>query len=95
MAAEPNALWVADITYVPTWTGFAYVAFVTDVFARVIVGWKLAKSLRANLAIDALEMGLHARSRTEKLTGLVHHSDYAEVRVRPRNRGVACVEGDR
>jgi hypothetical protein len=73
---EPNRLWVADITYVATWSGFAYVALVTDVFSRRIVGWPVATTLRANLALDALEMALWAR-KAERLPGLVHHSDGA------------------
>ncbi len=72
-AASPNALWVADITYVATWSGFAYTAFVVDVFSRRIVGWRVATNLRASLALDALEMAIW--SRHEPLGGLVHHSD--------------------
>jgi putative transposase len=72
-AARPNALWVADITYVATWSGFAYAAFVIDVFSRWIVGWRVATTLRASLALDALEMAIWARR--EPLDGLVHHSD--------------------
>ena len=71
-ADRPNQLWVADITYVPTWAGFAYVAFVTDVFSRKIVGWRVSNSLRSDLALDSLEQALHAR---RDLDGLVHHSD--------------------
>ena len=73
-ASAPNRLWVADITYVATWSGFAYVSFVTDVFSRAIVGWRVANTLRASLALDALEMAIWSR-REEQLTGLVHHSD--------------------
>jgi putative transposase len=73
-APEPNRLWVADITYVATWSGFAYVAFVTDVFSRRIVGWRVSNTLRADLALDALEMAIWTR-KAEHLTGLVHHSD--------------------
>jgi putative transposase len=72
-ATRPNALWVADLTYVATWSGFAYAAFVIDVFSRRIVGWRVATTLRANLALDALEMAIW--SRGEPLHGLVHHSD--------------------
>jgi len=71
-AERPNQLWVADLTYVATWRGFAYVAFVTDVFSRKIVGWRVSSSLRSDLALDALEQALHER---EDLDGLVHHSD--------------------
>jgi putative transposase len=73
-ASAPNQLWVADITYVATWSGFAYTAFVTDVFSRMIVGWRVANTLRADLALDALEMALWAR-KEEAYPGLVHHSD--------------------
>jgi transposase InsO family protein len=71
-ADAPNQLWVADITYVATWTGFAYVAFVIDVFSRYIVGWRVSRSLRSDLALDALEQALHARPHGYDL---VHHSD--------------------
>jgi putative transposase len=73
-APAPNVLWVADLTYVPTWSGFCYVAFVIDVFARMIVGWRVGTSLRADLALDALEMGIWSR-RDNDIDGLVHHSD--------------------
>ncbi len=72
-AERPNQLWVADLTYVATWQGFVYVAFVTDVFSRRIVGWRVSNSLRSDLALDALEQALHGRS---DLDGLVHHSDH-------------------
>ncbi len=72
-ATRPNALWVADLTYVATWNGFVYVAFVIDVFARRIVGWRVGTSLRTDLTLDALEQALHARPDR---TGLVHHSDH-------------------
>ncbi len=71
-ATRPNQLWVADITFVATWAGFVYVAFVIDVFSRAIVGWRVSNSLRTDLALDALEQALHARQDTQ---GLVHHSD--------------------
>jgi hypothetical protein len=71
-ADRPNQLWVADITYVATWAGFVYVAFVTDVFSRRIVGWRVSKSLRSDLALDALEQALHARPDKDDL---IHHSD--------------------
>jgi putative transposase len=73
-AAAPNRVWVADLTYVSTWAGFVYVAFVTDVFSRSIVGWRVANSLHADLALDALEMAIWRRQRQD-LTGLLHHSD--------------------
>jgi len=73
-APAPNRLWVADLTYVSTWSGFAYVAFVIDAFSRAIVGWRVATSLRADLALDALEMAIWSRDR-QSLAGLVHHSD--------------------
>ncbi len=72
-ANRPNALWVADITYVATWSGFAYAAFVIDVFSRRIVGWRVSNTLRTSLALDALEMAIWSRS--QPLEGLVHHSD--------------------
>jgi transposase InsO family protein len=71
-ADRPNQLWVADLTYVATWRGFVYVAFITDVFSRKIVGWRVSSSLRSDLALDALEQALHARPDLESL---VHHSD--------------------
>jgi putative transposase len=71
-ADRPNQLWVADLTYVATWRGFVYVAFVIDVFSRAIVGWRVSSSLRTDLALDALEQALYARPRSD---GLVHHSD--------------------
>jgi putative transposase len=72
-APAPNRLWVADLTYVATWVGFAYVGFVIDAFSRMIVGWRVATSLRAELALDALEMAVWVRQGG--LEGLVHHSD--------------------
>jgi putative transposase len=73
-APAPNRLWVADLTYVATWAGFCYAAFVIDAFSRAIVGWRVATTLRATLALDALEMAVWARQH-EGLDGLVHHSD--------------------
>ena len=73
-ATRPNQLWVADLTYVVTWRGFVYVAFVLDVFARVIVGWRVATTLRTELVLDALEQALYDRDLDEA-TALVHHSD--------------------
>ena len=74
-ASAPNVLWVVDLTYVKTSTGWGYVAFIVDVFSRMIVGWQASRSLRTSLAIDALEMALYNRGRTESLEGLIHHSD--------------------
>ena len=73
-APAPNRLWVADLTYVSTWSGFAYTALIVDAFSRAIVGWRVATSLRADLALDALEMAIWARRPTAEDT-LVHHSD--------------------
>jgi len=73
-APAPNRLWVADLTYVKTHSGWVYVAFVVDVCSRFVVGWQASRSLRTDLALDALEMALWAR-RTEELAGLIHHSD--------------------
>jgi transposase InsO family protein len=76
VADAPNRLWVADLTYVRTHAGWVYVAFVLDVFSRMVVGWQVSTSLRTDLALDALDMGLWARQRAgHDVTGLVHHSD--------------------
>jgi putative transposase len=72
-APAPNRLWLADITYVWTVTGFCYAAFIVDAFSRAIVGWRVAATLRTDLALDALEMAIWARGAD--LAGLVHHSD--------------------
>jgi putative transposase len=74
-ASGPNRLWVADLTYVRTSTGWVYVAFVVDVYSRMIVGWQASRSLRTDLAIDALQMAIYNRGRTDSLEGLIHHSD--------------------
>ncbi len=85
-ATRPNQLWVADLTYVATWRGFAYVAFVIDVFARRIVGWRVSSSLRSDLALDALEQALYDRPLGAER--LVHHSDrgvqYLSIRYTER-----------
>lgn len=73
-APAPNRCWVADLTYVATWSGTCYVAFVIDVFSRYIVGWRVSTSLRTDLALDALEMGIWSRDGRD-LDGLIHHSD--------------------
>jgi transposase InsO family protein len=70
----PNRLWVSDFTYVATWQGFVYVAFVIDAFARRIVGWRVSRTAHAGFVLDALEQAVHQR-RPAKGTGLVHHSD--------------------
>jgi putative transposase len=84
-AERPNQLWVADLTYVATWRGFVYVAFVIDAFARRVVGWRVSGSLRSDIALDALEQALYARGYGD---GLVHHSDrgvqYLSIRYTER-----------
>ena len=86
-AACPNRLWVADFTYVATWSGFVYAAFVIDVFARRIVGWRVSRSARAAFVLDALEQALHER-RPFSGSGLVCHSDrgsqYVSIRYTER-----------
>ena len=75
-APAPNRLWIADLTYVRTWSGFIYTAFVTDDYSRRIVGWHASRSLRSGLAINALEQAVWERNRTGAgLHGLIHHSD--------------------
>jgi transposase InsO family protein len=85
-APAPNRLWVSDFTYVATWTGFIYVAFVIDVFARRIVGWRVSRSAETGFVLDALEQALHARRPAE--SGLIHHSDrgvqYVSIRYTER-----------
>jgi putative transposase len=88
-AAGPNRLWVADITYVKTFSGWVYAAFVIDVYSRMVVGWQVSDNLRTSLALDALEMGLWNRGRHgTDLSGLIHHSDrgvhYVAVRYSQR-----------
>jgi len=86
-ADRPNALWVSDFTYVSTWQGFVYVAFIIDVFARRIVGWKVSRSARTDFVLDALEQALHARRRLDD-DALIHHSDrgvqYVSIRYTER-----------
>lgn len=86
-APAPNRLWVADLTYVATSTGFAYTAFIIDAFARVIVGWAVSTSLGAEVALDALEIAIWSR-KEEGLAGMVHHSDrgvqYTSIRYSER-----------
>ena len=91
--SRPNALWVSDLTYVATWRGFAYTAFVIDAYARRIVGWRVSNSLHTDLALDALEQALHERRAPRD--GLIHHSDrgvqYLSLRYTERlaHRGIA------
>ena len=86
-AERPNQLWVSDFTYVSTWQGFVYVAFVIDVFARRIVGWRVSSSMRTDFVLDALEQALYERRPAEH-GGLVHHSDkgsqYVSIRYTER-----------
>jgi putative transposase len=86
-APAPNMLWVSDFTYVSTWTGFVYVAFVIDVYARRIVGWRTSRTAHASFVLDALEQALHERRPTRR-GGLVHHSDrgsqYVSIRYSER-----------
>ena len=86
-AERPNQLWVSDLTYVATWGGFVYVAFVIDVFSRRIVGWRVSSSLRSDLALDALEQAICERQEASE-EGLVHHSDrgvqYLSIRYTER-----------
>ena len=98
-ASGPNRLWVADITYVNTHSGWVYLAFVVDVYSRMVVGWQASKSLRSDLAVDALEMPVWNRQRRGiDVSGLVHHSDrgiqYLSIRYADRlaaNEMVASV----
>src|SRR5690242_713175 len=95
-APGPDRLWVADITYVPTWAGFLYVAVVVDVFSRVVVGWSMAGHMRTELILDALDMAI---SRRRPADGLVHHSDrgtqYTSLAFgrRAREAGIALSMG--
>jgi putative transposase len=98
VATQPNQLWVSDLTYIATWRGFVYAAFVIDVFARYIVGWRVSTSLHTNLPLDALEQALHDRRPAE---GLIHHSDrgvqYLSMRYTQRlvDAGIAPSVGSR
>ena len=99
-ATRPNQLWVSDLTYVATWRGFGYVAFVIDAFARRIVGWRASTSLQTDLPLDALEQAIYDRPSLE--TGdLVHHSDrgvqYLSIRYTERlaEAGIAPSVGSR
>jgi putative transposase len=98
-ASRPNQLWVSDFTYVATAEGFVYTAFVVDVFARRIVGWKVSHAMRTDFVLDALEQALHHRG--DDMTGLVHHSDrgvqYLSMRYTERlaDAGIAPSVGSR
>jgi transposase InsO family protein len=100
VATRPNQLWVSDFTYVATWRGFVYVAFVIDVFARRIVGWRVSSSLRTDFVLDALEQAIYER-RDAGVTDLVHHSDrgtqYLSMRYTERlaEAGIAPSVGSR
>ena len=100
VATRPNQLWVADFTYVATWRGFVYVAFVIDVFARRIVGWRVSSSLRTDFVLDALEQAIYDR-RDAGIADLVHHSDrgtqYLSMRYTERlaEAGIAPSVGSR
>jgi len=91
---RPNMLWVSDFTYVATWSGFAYVAFVIDAYARRIVGWRVSRSAHAGFVLDALEQALHDR-RPVASSGLVHHSDrgvqYVSIKYTERLAGAGLV----
>ena len=99
-APAPNRLWVADLTYVKTHSGWVYVAFIVDACSRFVVGWQASRSLRTELALEALEMALWAR-RTMPLAGLIHHSDrgvqYLAIRYTERlaEAGVISSVGSR
>jgi putative transposase len=99
-APAPNRLWVADLTYVATWAGFCYAAFIIDAYSRAIVGWRVATTLRATLALDALELAIWTR-QDAGLDQLVHHSDrgaqYLSVRYTQRlaDQGAVASVGSR
>lgn len=94
----PNVLWVADITYLSTWQGWLYLAAVQDAFSRAIVGWSMAEHMRAELVVDALQMGL---ARRQPAAGLIHHSDQGSQYVslafgqRARDAGIAVSMGSK
>ena len=89
-AAAPNRLWVADLTYVSTWAGFAYVAFVTDAYARRILGWRVASTMTTAMVLDAIEQAIWTRQREGlfDLKDVVHHTDrgsqYTSIRFTER-----------
>jgi len=95
-ASRPNELWVVDFTYVPTWAGMAFTAFVTDVYSRRIVGWRTQSTMPTQLPLDALEMAIWVRdSAGQNVTGVVHHSDagtqYTALRYSDRLADVGAV----
>jgi putative transposase len=94
-AGAPNRLWVADFTYVSTWAGTVYTAFTIDVFSRKIVGWKTSMSKETGLVLDTIEMGIQMRDyrAPDGESKLIHHSDYAEPCVKPRDCVLACAGG--
>ena len=94
-APAPDCLWVADITYIRTFSGWVYAAFVTDVFSRRVVGWQISTRMHADLALDVLDMGIWTRQRAgHNLSQLIHRSDYAEDDLKPSNRvDAACPLG--
>lgn len=101
-AEAPNQLWLADLTYVKTHSGWVYVAFIIDVYSRMVVGWQASRSLRSDLAIDALEMAVFNRHRAgADLSGLVHHSDmgvqYLSIRYSQRlaDNGIVASVGSK
>jgi putative transposase len=93
VASAPNQLWVTDLTYVPTWSGVAYVCFIVDAFSRMIVGWRVAANMRTDMVLDALEMARW--SRATDLEGLVAHSDagsqFTSVRYGERLADIGAV----
>lgn len=95
-AVRPNELWVVDFTYVPTWSGMAFTAFVTDVFSRRIVGWRTMPKMPTDLPLDALEMALWVRERAgQDVTGVIQHSDagaqYTSIRYSERLADVGAI----
>jgi len=91
-AENPNEKWCGDITYIKTWDGWAYLATVIDLHSRKLIGWAIADHMRTELVTAALDMALAHRRPP---IGVIFHSDYAEVRVKPRDRVLACVGGVR
>jgi putative transposase len=92
-ATAPNQLWVTDLTYVPTWSGMVYVSFITDVFSRTIVGWRVASNMRTDMVLESIEMARW--SRGQHLDGLICHSDagsqYTSIRYTERLAEIGAV----